>query len=62
VAAPAAYLVMARWLEGFAFHVDMVWWIFVGAGLATLFIIWMTIGYQSVKAALINPVRSLRYE
>ena len=62
VAAPLAYLAMDRWLQDFAFRVDLAWWIFAAAGLAALAIAWLTVSYQSIKAALINPVEALRYE
>ena len=64
VAAPMAYLVMNRWLESFAYRVDMMqsWWIFLLAGLATLVVAFLTVSYQSIRAALANPALSLRYE
>ena len=62
VAAPVAYLVIDRWLQGFAFRVDISWWIFLTAGLAALVIAWLTVSYQSIRAALTNPVEALRYE
>ena len=64
VAAPVAYLVMNRWLESFAYRVDMMqsWWIFLLAGLATLVVAFLTVSYQSIRAALANPATSLRYE
>ena len=62
VAAPVAYLVIDRWLQGFAFRVDISWWIFLMAGLAALVIAWLTVSYQSIRAALTNPVEALRYE
>jgi len=62
VAAPVAYVFMSRWLDAFAYHVPLSWGLFLGAGLAALVIAWMTVGYQSIKAALTNPVKALRYE
>ena len=64
VAAPAALWAMTQWLEGFAYSMDLVgaWWIFLGAGAAALLIAWLTVGYQSIRAALTNPVEALRYE
>ena len=62
VAAPAAYFAMHRWLEEFAYRVDLSWPIFLIAGLAALAIAWLTVSYQSIKASVANPVESLRYE
>lgn len=62
IAAPAAYLVMERWLEGFAFRVSMGLWVFVAAGVLALVVALMTVGFHSVRAATADPVRSLRYE
>ena len=62
VAVPVAYVAMNRWLEDFAYRIDLSWGIFLVAGLAALGIAWATVGGQSVRAALTNPVKSLRYE
>ncbi len=62
VAAPAAYFAMQRWLEDFAYRVEISWPIFLIAGLAALGIAWLTVSYQSIKASVANPVESLRYE
>ncbi len=62
VAAPLAYFATNRWLQDFAFQADFSWWIFVLAGLAALAIAWLTVSYQSIRAALTNPVEALRYE
>ena len=62
VATPLAYFA-SRWLlQDFAYRVDIAWWIFLIAGVATLAIAWLTVSYQSIKAALTNPVEALRYE
>ena len=60
LAAPLAYLVMARWLNGFAFRIDISWPIFLLAGLGALLVAGLTVSYQAVKAASADPVRSLR--
>ena len=60
--APLAYLTMQRWLEGFAYRVDISWTIFLTAGLAALGVALVTVSYQAVRAALADPVESLRYE
>ena len=53
---------MHRWLEDFAYRVEISWWIFLLAGLLALAIAWLTVSYQSIKAGLANPTKSLRYE
>lgn len=61
-AAPLSYYWMAEWLNGFAFHIDLAWWMFLFGALLTATITLCTISYQSIKAALANPVDSLRNE
>jgi ABC-type antimicrobial peptide transport system permease subunit len=62
IAWPLGWYLMKNWLQDYAFRVEMGWWIFVLAGLATLFIALLTVSFQAVRAALANPVRSLRRE
>ena len=62
VAWPMAYFAMNRWLQNFAYRTGLGWWIFVTSGAIALLIALMTVSYQSVRAALANPVKSLRYE
>ena len=62
LAAPVAWYAMNRWLEDFAYRVELEWWVFAGAGLLAVAIALLTVGFQSVKAALVNPVESLRSE
>jgi len=62
VAFPAAYFFMEKWLSDFAYRVDIQWWMFAAAGAAALGIAFLTVSFQSVKAALANPVKSLRSE
>ena len=57
---PVAYYLVTAWLEGFAYHIDLQWWMVAAAGVTTLLITLLTVGLQSVKAAMINPVDSLR--
>ena len=59
---PVAYFVMNRWLSNFAYRIDLSWGIFLIAGLAAVVIAWLTVSYQSIKAALANPVTALRTE
>lgn len=62
IALPIAWYSMSQWLLDFAFRVNLGWWIFALAGILALVIAFVTIGFQSVKAALANPVKSLRSE
>ena len=62
VASPVAYLVMSGWLERFPYRIDISWPVFLMAGLTALGVAVLTVSYQSVKAALTDPVKSLRYE
>lgn len=62
VAWPIAYFVMNGWLKNFAYRTSIGLWIFITAGTATLLIALVTVSYQSVRAALSDPVNSLRYE
>lgn len=62
IATPLAWWAMSQWLQGFAYQVDLSWWIFALAGLLAIGIALLTISFQSVKAALMNPVKSLRSE
>ncbi len=62
IASPIAWYFMQKWLSDFAYRIDMQWWMFAGAGLAAVSIAFLTVGYQSLKAALANPVKSLRSE
>ncbi|MDZ7646092.1 MAG: FtsX-like permease family protein [Cytophagales bacterium] len=62
IATPVAWYAMNKWLEGFAYRVEIQVWIFALAGLAALSIAVFTISFQSIKSALMNPVTSLRSE
>lgn len=62
IAIPLAYYAMGQWLQDFAYKTDMNWWVFAGASVITLIIALATVSFQSIKAALMNPVRSLRSE
>lgn len=62
VAAPVAWYYMHQWLQGFAYRTPIVWWIFAVAGIAALVIAIATISFQAIKAAIMNPVKSLRSE
>lgn len=62
IASPLAWYAMQKWLQDFAYRVNMHWWTLATAGLAAIFIAFITISFQSIKAALSNPVKSLRSE
>jgi len=62
VASPIAWFVMHKWLQDFAYRVDISWWVFAIAGLSVLLITLITVGFQAIKAAVSNPVKSLRSE
>jgi ABC-type antimicrobial peptide transport system permease subunit len=62
VSVPLAYMTLDKWLNKFAYHVDMPWWLFAIAGSSTIGLSLLIIGVQSIKAALANPVDSLRSE
>lgn len=62
VASPLAWFFMHRWLQDFAFRVDISWWVFALAGVLALAIAMLTVSFQAVRAALANPIQSLRTE
>ena len=62
LAAPVSYFWLKEWLNTFAYHIDMTAWMFILGVAVTLLITLMTVSYQSIKAAMINPVNSLRSE
>jgi putative ABC transport system permease protein len=62
IAWPVAYLAMSRWLDGFAYRIDLTPLIFIGSGLIALCIAWVTVGGTAAKAASAKPVLALRYE
>jgi hypothetical protein len=62
IAIPTAYYCMGSWLQHYAYRSGMPWWIFASAGAGALLITLLTVSYQSIKTALINPVKSLRSE
>lgn len=62
IAWPVSYLLMKSWLQSFAYRIDIGWWIFALAGTLALLIALLTVSYQAIRAAVANPVKSLRYE
>ncbi len=62
IAAPIAYYFMNQWLQKYTYRTEISWWIFVVAGAGALLITLLTVSYQAIRAALMNPVKSLRTE
>ena len=62
IAAPLAWYFMHKWLEDFAYHTYINFWVFLLAGFAALAIALFTVSFQAIKAAVANPVKSLRTE
>ncbi|GAB3729939.1 ABC transporter permease [Spirosoma lituiforme] len=62
LSSPIAWYVMNQWLQTFAYKIDIEWWMFALAGLLAVGIALLTVSFQSIKAALMNPVKSLRSE
>ena len=62
IAWPLAWFALTRWLEGFAFRIEINWFIFALAGVASLVIALLTVSFQAIKAAWTNPVKSLKAE
>jgi len=59
---PVAWWLMQKWLQTFAYRINMGWWIFFAAGAIAIVIAVVTVSFQSIRAALANPVNSLRSE
>lgn len=62
LATPVAWYLMSRWLEDFVYRIDIPWWVFAAAGLGAIVIAFLTVSYQSIRAAVANPVQSLKSE
>jgi putative ABC transport system permease protein len=62
IASPLAWYVMQQWLQNFAYRIDIQWWFFVVAGLIAMSIALITVSIQAIRAALVNPVKSLKSE
>ncbi len=62
IAFPLAWWATHQWLQEFAYHIQVEWWVFVVAGVTAMVIALLTVSYQAIKAALANPVKSLRSE
>lgn len=62
IASPLAWYFMHQWLQNYTFHIDLGIWFFAATILSSISIAWLTVGYTAIKAALANPVKSLRTE
>lgn len=62
IAFPIAWLGASRWLDGYAYHVEVTWWVFALAGLMATGIALLTVSYQAIKTALVSPVKILKSE
>lgn len=62
ISGPIAWYFMSGWLQNYSYRTEMSWWIFAGTGIAALALTLLTVSFQAIRAALINPVRSLRAE
>jgi len=62
IAIPVSWYAVNQWLAGFAYHITVGWMVFFIAALAALGIAWITVSYESIKAAVVNPIKSLRTE
>lgn len=62
IASPVAWYVMNQWLDNYAYKIGVEWWVFLLAGVVAIAIAQLTVSYQSIRAALMNPVKSLRSE
>ena len=62
IATPLAWFFMNNWLQDFSYRIQISWWVFVAAGIVAIVIALITVSIQSIKAAIVNPVKSLRTE
>jgi putative ABC transport system permease protein len=62
IVTPLAWFVIDKWLQDFAYRINIDWWVFAVTGLIALLIALLTVSYQAIKAALANPVKNLRSE
>ena len=62
IAVPITWYGMQKWLQAFAYRINIPWWTFAVTGLATLFVAMVTVSLQAIKTAMVNPVNSLRNE
>jgi putative ABC transport system permease protein len=62
IAFPIAWWATSKWLQEYAYHINLEWWVFGLAGVSAIVIALLTVSFQAIKAAIANPVKSLRTE
>jgi putative ABC transport system permease protein len=62
LAFPIAWWAMSKWLEDYTYRIQIGWWVFLVAGVSALVVALLTVSFQAIKAAVANPVKSLRTE
>lgn len=62
IASPVAWYLMSKWLQDFAYRIQISWWVFALAGFGAILIALITVSFQAIKAAIANPIKSLRTE
>jgi putative ABC transport system permease protein len=62
IAWPLAYLLLDKWLQNFAYHINLSWWFFLAAGFLAFAIALLTVSWQAIRVAFSDPVKALRYE
>ena len=62
IALPVSYLMARKWLDEFAYRIDLQWWFFIGSGVLALLIAWITVGLQTLRAARVNPTQCIKNE
>lgn len=62
IALPVSYITARKWLDGFAYRIDLEWWFFAASAIMALLIAWFTVGLQTLKAARVNPAKCIKEE
>jgi putative ABC transport system permease protein len=62
IASPVAWVIMHNWLSNYEYRIAVQWWVFTSTGLLTFVIAMVTVSFQAIKAAMANPIKSLRIE
>ncbi|MFK8007627.1 MAG: hypothetical protein AB8H03_14705, partial [Saprospiraceae bacterium] len=62
ISLPISFLIAKSWMANFAYGIELSWWLFLLPSLMVLFVAWLTVGMQTIKAASVNPVESLKDE
>ncbi|MEP6749209.1 MAG: hypothetical protein ABJB86_15855 [Bacteroidota bacterium] len=62
IVSPFAWFLMSKWLQDYPYHTSIHWWVFALVGMFAIIVSVMTVSFQSIKAAMANPVKSLRTE